>query len=213
MSTPLVTRLRLKIERIKREWKETPAEREWREIWTLVDSIEGWLYPSEGKWLFDAARSLPKDATIVEIGSFKGRSTCCLAFGCRGTNKRVFAVDTFDGGPDLQRHDSFREFCLNIKRCQLSEYVEPVRGISWEIAKTWNKPIHLLFIDGSHIYEDVLADFASFLAHVVPGSIIAFHDVHENHPGVLKAWHKTFKHQLTDIGYCDSIGYGRKPKR
>jgi predicted O-methyltransferase YrrM len=179
----------------------------------LIAPTEGWLFDAEPKWLFERALSLPDGANLVEIGSFKGLSTSCLAFGCRATKKRVFAVDTFDGGPDLQRHDSFQEFCSNIERCQLSEYVEPVRGISWEIAKTWKKPVHFLFIDGSHIYEDVMADFASFFPHVVPGGIIAFHDVHENHPGVLKAWHETFKHQLSGTGYCDSIGYGRKPKR
>ena len=211
MGTPFTTRVILKIKRTVRELN--PLEREFGKVWPLIGPIEGWLNDAETRWLFKRALSLPDNTNLVEIGSFKGRSTSCLAFGCRGTNKRVFAVDTFDGGPDLQRYDSFREFCLNIKRCQLSEYVEPVRGISWELAKTWNKPIHFLFIDGSHLYEDVLADFASFVPHVVPGGIIAFHDVHENHPGVLKAWHETFKHQLTNIGYCDSIGHGRKPRR
>jgi len=210
MGTPLTTRIVLKIRRTVREFD--PAEKEFGRAWPHIGTIEGWLSFEEARWLFKRAVALPDDTNLVEIGSFKGLSTSCLAFGCRGSAKRVFALDTFDGGPDLQRYDSFGEFCLNIERCHLSEYVEPVRGISWEIARTWNKPIHFLFIDGSHVYEDVSADFASFFAHVAPGGLIAFHDVHRNHPGVLKAWHGTAKHQLTDVGYCDSIGYGRKPK-
>jgi methyltransferase family protein len=211
MPTPFATRVILKIKRTVRELN--PAEKEFARVWPSIGPIEGWLSDAETKWLFKRALSLPDGANLVEIGSFKGRSTSCLAFGCRGTRKRVFAVDTFDGGPDLQRYDSFQEFCENMKRCQLSEYVEPVRGISWEIAKTWDKPIHFLFIDGSHIYEDVLADFDSFFPHVVLGGMIACHDVHRNHPGVLKAWHGTFKPQLASTGYCGSIGYGRKAKR
>lgn len=210
MGTPFTTRVVLKIKKIARDI--SPAEKEFRRVWPILEPIEGWLLESEGKWLFNAARSLGRHANIVEIGSYKGRSTCSLAFGCRGTKKRIFAVDTFDGGPDLQRYDSFQEFCLNIKRCELSEYVEPIRGISWEIAKTWNKPIYFLFIDGSHIYEDVMADFASFFPHVVLGGTVAFHDVHESKPGVLKAWNETIKAQLRDIGYHSTIGYGRKPK-
>jgi predicted O-methyltransferase YrrM len=210
MGTPFTTRVVLKIKEMVRELD--PAEKKFGRIWPRIDLIEGWLLNAEGKWLFKRALSLPDGANLVEIGSFKGRSTCCLAFGCRGTNKRVYAIDTFDGGPDLPRYDSFQEFCLNLKRCELSEYFEPVMGISWEFAKTWNKPIDFLFIDGSHIYEDVSADFASFLPHVVPGGIIAFHDVHENHPGVLKAWHETMRHQLADVGYCNTIGFGRKPE-
>jgi predicted O-methyltransferase YrrM len=211
MSTPLITRVGLKIKKIAREWKETPAEREWRQIWALVDSIEGWLYPSEGKWLFDAARSLPKDSTIVEIGSFKGRSTCCLAFGSREGNKRIFAIDSFDGGPGLPRAHSFPDFSQNLQRCGLSKYVEPIVGMSGDVAKTWGKPIHFLFIDGSHAYEDVLADFAGFFPYVVPGGVVAFHDVNENWPGVLKAWNEDIEHQLIETGNCEGLGYGRKP--
>jgi predicted O-methyltransferase YrrM len=213
MATPFVTKVKLKIERIKREWRETPEEREWRKTWAPFDSIEGWLFPAEAKWLFDTARSLRKDASLAEIGSFKGRSTCCLALGCRGTSKRVFAIDTFDGGPDLEPCESFPVFRQNLERAQLLEYVQPVQGISWEVAKTWTTPLDFLFIDGSHIYEHVMADFTSFFPHVVPGGIIAFHDVHTNHPGVLRAWNETFRNELTDIGSCESIGFGKKPER
>ena len=210
MRMPLTTRVILKIKRTVRELNM--AEREFVRAWPRISPIEGWLSDAEAKWLFKSAHSLRDGANLVEIGSFKGRSTCCLAFGCRGTEKRVFAIDSFDGGPDLEPHDSFQEFCWNIEGRQLSGYVEPVRGISWEVAKTWSKPIHFLFIDGSHIYEDVMADFASFFPHVVRGGIIAFHDVQENHPGVLKAWQETFKPKLEDVGHCDNIGYGKKPK-
>jgi len=210
MGTPFTTRVVLKIKRIARDI--SPAEKKFRRVWPLIEPIEGWLHDGQENWLFKRALALPDEANLVEVGSYKGRSTCCLAFGCWGTKKRVFAVDTFDGGPDLPRHDSYEEFCQNLKRCQLSKYVEPMRGLSGEIAKTWNKPIHFIFIDGSHIYDDVLTDFAGFFPHVVPGGTVAFHDVHESKPGVWKAWNETIKPQLTGIGYHSTIGYGRKPK-
>lgn len=205
---PLPRRIVLKVKRVLREL--SPAEREFLRLRPLIASIEGFLLDGQDRWLFKTARCLPRDANIVEIGSFKGRSTCCLAFGCQGSRKRVFAVDRFDGGPDLPRQDSFPEFSQNIARCGLSEYVEPIVGISVEVAKTWNKPIHLLFIDGSHRYEDVLGDFAGFFPHVVSGGIVAVHDVCEGWPGVLRAWHESIKHQLRDIGDCETLGYGRK---
>jgi predicted O-methyltransferase YrrM len=209
MRTPLSTRLRLKIKKIARDLN--PADREFRRFWPLIDSAEGWLLPSEGAWLFRAARSLPKNGNIVEIGSFKGRSTCCLALGCRETNRRVFGIDTFDGGPDLPKLNSLPDFRHNLERCGVSAYVETIVEHSGVAAKIWKKPIHLLFIDGSHSYEDVLADFAGFFPHVVPGGIVAFHDVrNESWPGVAKAWAK-IDSQLTEVGYYDSIGFGRKP--
>lgn len=215
MSTPpLPTRVRLKVKRIIREL--SPAEREFSRIWPLIDSIPGWLSDGQEKWLFKMARSLPDGASLVEVGSFRGRSTTCLAFGCRGTAKRIFAVDTFNGNEwDFADRDFFGEFSDNLQRCGVFEYVEPVIGISEEVGKTWNKPIDFLFIDGSHRYEDVVGDFESFFPSVVPGGVVALHDVNDpkgNWPGVSKAWHENVKHQLTNLGYCSTLAFGKKPK-
>jgi predicted O-methyltransferase YrrM len=211
LGTPFTTRVILKIKRTVRELSR--SERQFSEVWPCIGPIEGWLSDAETKWLFKRALSLPDAANLAEIGSYKGRSTVCLAFGCRNTNKRVFAIDTFDGGPDLARQDSFSEFRANVERCGLTKYVEPVKGISWEVARSWSTPLDFLFIDGSHIYSDVMADFASFFPHVARGGTVAFHDVHPNHPGVVKAWNETFKTQLTETGQCDSIRFGRKARQ
>jgi predicted O-methyltransferase YrrM len=210
MSTPLATRVRLKLKKIALDITQPAPEREWRRMWPIFDSIEGWLTHAEGKWLFDAARSLSDGANIVEIGSYKGRSTCCLALGCRRSDRRVFAVDSFDGGSDLPRDNSFPAFLENLKRCGVLSYVNAVTGLSGDVAKDWKKPIQMLFIDGSHNYEEVLADFIGFFPHVEYGGIVAFHDVDETKPGVLKVWNETAKCQLTGIGYCERLGYGRK---
>jgi predicted O-methyltransferase YrrM len=210
MTTPLVTKVKLKIKKIARGL--SPADREFQRIWPAVDGVEGWLLPNEGAWLFHAARSLPKAANIVEVGSFKGRSTCCLALGCKRTQRRVFAVDTFDGGPDLPKAELLPDFLRNLEVTGLSRFVEPRVGLSTEVSSKWDKPIHLLFIDGSHSYEDVLADFNGFYPYVVPGGIVAFHDVCEAWPGVLRAWNK-IELQLTKTGHCGALGYGRKLNR
>lgn len=189
-----------------------PAEREFRKVWPLVDPVEGFLAQEEAQWLFKTALDVPNGSNLVEVGSYKGRSTCSLALGCRGTNKRVFAVDPFDGGPDLPTADSFQEFSQNLRRCGVSEFVEPIIGASVDVSKSWNKPIQLLFVDGSHKYEDVLADFTGFFPHVVTGGIVAFHDVVETWPGVQRAWNDTILPALTETGHCWGIGYGRKPK-
>jgi predicted O-methyltransferase YrrM len=211
MSTPFSTRVRLKIKKVARELTETRSEREFRRHWHLLDSIEGWLLAPEAKWLFETVRSLPNRANIVEIGSYKGRSTCCLALACRKSEKRVFAIDSFDGGPNLPKVNSLPEFTKNMQRFGLSAYVEPIVGLSTDVAKSWDKPISLLFVDGSHIYQDVLADFACFGPHVLRGGIIAFHDVtNESWPDVGRAWREVIARQLNDTGNCESLSYGRK---
>ena len=193
----------------------SPTERKFTNIYPAINSIEGLLVsPDQERWLFKAARSLPDKAIIVEIGSFKGRSTCCLAYGCEGTGKKVYAIDTFDGNEtDFYRRDFFDEFRNNIEKTRLADYVIPIKGLSANVLKTWDKPIHLLFIDGSHKYEDVLEDFSGFFPHVVFGGIVAMHDVVETWPGPLKVWREYAEFRLVKTGYCKTIAFGRKPAK
>lgn len=208
---PLPRRITLKLRRIYLDLTGPVADREWRRAWPLIDSVPGYLENGQEKWLFETAFALASPANIVEVGSFKGRSTCSLAFGCRGTDKRVFAVDSFNGNDtDFSARGFFNEFTTNLKRCGLSPYVEPMIGISHEIARAWTKPIHLLFIDGSHTYEDVLADFQGFFPHVVPGGIVALHDVCDSWPGPARLWHEAVEPQLANTGSVYSLAYGRK---
>lgn len=184
-----------------------------------IYTIEGLLVLGQERWLFEAAKALPDGATIVEIGGYKGRSTCSLAFACVGTRKHVFTIDTFNGnetdfaGED--RRDFFDEWQNNIERNGLLGYVTPVIGFSSEVAKTWSEPIHLLFIDGSHQYDDVFEDFYNFYHYVVPGGIIALHDVGPSprgtHKGCYRVWHEHVKQRLIDIGACSTLAFGRKP--
>lgn len=208
---PLPRRIRLKLRRIYLDLTGPALDREWRRVWPLIDAVPGYLLPGQEYWLFQAAYSLPGAANIVEIGSFKGRSTCCLAFGCRGTKKRVFAVDVFGGNEYAELAPAYlHEFQTNVERCGVTQHVQPVIGASHQIARTWNQPIHLLFIDGSHEHEDVLADFKGFFPHVVPGGIVAFHDVCDEWPGPLRVWKENAKAQLTGMGNVGSLAYGRK---
>ena len=176
-------RLRKTLSKVYR--RVSPLDREFRRLWPFIDPVEGFLVsPDQERWLFRTARSLPGDANIVEIGSFKGRSTCCLAYGCMGSKRKVFAVDTFNGNSvDFHHRDFFKEFKRNVEERGLARYVEPLQGLSVDVAKRWHRPIHLLFIDGSHQYEDVLQDFQTFFPHVAPNGLVAFHDVEEQWPG------------------------------
>ena len=58
----------------------------------------------------------------------------------------------------------------------MSDWVIPKVKTSYRAAKGWRRPIRLLWIDGSHKYEDVKMDFLLWERHLVKGGIIAFHD-------------------------------------
>jgi len=194
----------------------------WWDYWRQIQSIEGKLLEGQDRWLLDVAHWLPDNANILEIGPYKGRGTACLAFGCLNTNKHVYAMDTFCGNDtdfivDAEFYSDWRHNLAQLGGPTLLKHITPCIGRSSAFYKYWTVPIHFLFIDGSHVYEDVLKDFESFYWHVVPGGIIALHDVDRNVEcptdgwiGPHRVWHEQAMQLLHSVGFCSTIAYGRK---
>jgi hypothetical protein len=189
----------------------TSRRRRFQRSWPDIDSIEGYLVPGQEWWLYETAYKLQPQAQIVEIGSFKGRSTACLALGCVGSQKSVYCIDTFNGNDsDFGERAFFGEFRKNLERLNLFQYVRPLVGTSREIAEHWNSPIDFLFIDGSHQYEDVLSDFDTYFPHVRDGGLVAFHDVTPNWPGPFAVWNDVARPRLRNTGQCTTLAFGFK---
>lgn len=153
------------------------------------DGIEGWLTDAEGILLENLARE-NKTGNIVEIGSWKGKSTIRLAKGTiAGKKNMVFAIDPHTGSPEHKKAlgedlNTYQEFEQNIKKAGVENYVVPIVETSEEAAITFNAPVGLVFVDGNHEYEYVKKDFDLWYPKLVSGGIIAFHD--NNWPGPKK---------------------------
>lgn len=153
-------------------------------------AIDGWLDDMQGYALALLAEQGPGVGAIVEIGSFKGRSTAWLAYGAKCANReRITAIDPFTGSPEHQPGQDWADpdlaalgstlpvFEANLRKLDLLDYVDPVVSVSADAARNWKEPIRLLFIDGDHSYEGSQLDFDSWSPHVVPGGLIALHDI------------------------------------
>jgi MMP 1-O-methyltransferase len=136
----------------------------------LIVDVPGWLTDDEGEALYELARSCRGDGVIVEIGSWKGKSTICLALGSRAGNAvPIYAVDP---------HADYRfgDFKTNVERAGISELVRPIASLSQPAADDFDEPVELLFVDGSHEFDLVLEDFEKWVPKVVDGGWVAFHD-------------------------------------
>ncbi|MEW6295837.1 MAG: class I SAM-dependent methyltransferase [Candidatus Diapherotrites archaeon] len=146
----------------------------------LARKIDGWLSDIEGEFLYNKAKVCTGKGVIVEIGSWKGKSTVWLGFGSnQGTKTKVYAIDPHNAGADLDVYgkvNTLSEFNKNIQKAKLNGIVIPIVKESMEAVKGWNKPIELLFVDGSHKYEFAKKDFLSWSKHLIEGGTIAFHD-------------------------------------
>lgn len=147
------------------------------DVQPLAASIEGWLSDTQGCALFSAAAATTGTGLIVEIGSWKGRSTAWLAAGARLKGARVYAVDPHTGSREDPEAATFDAFRANLARTGLADAVEPLVMSSAEAASVLRGPIELLFIDGDHSYEAVRRDTELWLPKLIEGGIVMFHDV------------------------------------
>lgn len=121
--------------------------------------ISGWMTPAELQFLYENAQKME---SILEIGSWKGRSTHALLSGCKG---KVTAVDHFKGSEgEAEAHrealgdDSpvYKEFMRNVGSFSNLEVLK----MSSEEAKKvlGDKKFDMIFIDAEHTYEGVRKD-------------------------------------------------------
>jgi predicted O-methyltransferase YrrM len=64
----------------------------------IVAGIQGFLKLEEISLLYDVARRCVDKGVIIEIGSWKGKSTICLALGSKdGPRVKVYSIDPHTG--------------------------------------------------------------------------------------------------------------------
>lgn len=136
----------------------------------------------EGEFLYNVAKNCTGKGVIVEIGSWKGRSTIWLGRGSKAGNKvKVYAIDPHTGS-SIHRQMygevwTFEEFKKNIEAANVDDIVVPIVKTSEEAEKDWNdRPVEFLWIDGNHEYKFVKLDFDKWFPHLINGGTIAFHD-------------------------------------
>lgn len=161
-----------------------------------LDGVEGYFSFDEA-WALNRAVAETRGGVdalrVVEIGSYKGRSTIAigLALSERGggtcvsidphapTGKASYALEHGTS-------ETYEEFLTNIRAAHVDAYVRSETLTSAEAAKAYDgRPIDVLFIDGSHDYEDVVLDIALWTPYLKPRAVVAFNDPYA--PGVNRA--------------------------
>jgi predicted O-methyltransferase YrrM len=155
--------------------------------------VKGFLDPGEGMGLYDLALEASRIGPCLEIGGYCGKSTLYLGLACRKTGSILYSVDHHRGSeeqqpgqeyydPDLYdeaegRVDTFRFFRRTIEQADLIDTVVPIVASSSLAARMWSTPLALVFIDGGHSYAAALTDYSSWSPHLLPGGILAIHDI------------------------------------
>ncbi|MDA0978108.1 MAG: class I SAM-dependent methyltransferase [Proteobacteria bacterium] len=158
-----------------------------------IETVKGFLDPVEGEALHQSCLQVAPMGAVLEVGSYCGKSTIYLGDACRKVGVTLFAVDHHRGSeehqPGEEYHDvslfdtdagvmdSFREFRRNMRRAGLEDTVVPVVAPSAVASRNWNTPLSMVFIDGGHSLEAALTDYRAWTRHLLPGGLLAIHDI------------------------------------
>ena len=176
---------------------------DWPEELRDVPSIRGWLSRDAATLLYDLARGV-QDGCIVEVGSYRGRSTLVLARGSAdGHGARVYAVEpheTFVGprGGEFGPEDR-AAFFRNMARTGAYRQVRLLNTSSEVVAPGWKEPVALLWLDGDHSYEGVRRDFDAWEPHLTEACDLVLDDTDDPRLGP-----RRLVEELTSAGWFEA---------
>ena len=146
--------------------------------------IEGWLTEAQAERLARAARDVGTGERIVEIGSYRGRSTVVLA-DAAAAGVEVVAIDPHLGrdraprqtveNADLGETD-VQAFRANLVRAGVADRVRHLRRRSEEALDDLPGPVAMLYVDGAHSLSLARLDITRWGARVPPGGLMLVHD-------------------------------------
>jgi len=172
-----------------------------RELLARAENTDGFFGRDEADFLMAAVTSAPPDAAILEVGSYKGRSTLFL-LAAMGPGQRLFSVDSFREAAAYSGH-SYSSLITHVGDPRqhllpmtLLEARPHLRGIKFDI----------VFVDGDHSFLGASQDLALSVELSRVGASVLCHDVTECFPGVQAAT-QALKSMavLTELGRVSSL--------
>jgi glycosyltransferase involved in cell wall biosynthesis/SAM-dependent methyltransferase len=161
--------------------------------------IDGWMTIGELNWLYEQAS---KCNSVLELGSWKGRSSHALLSGCKGI---VTCVDTFQGSADpkdwtndlAKKTDIYKEFMKNVGHFKNLEVLRMTGEEAASLCK--DRKFDMIFIDAGHTYEEVKKDIALWRDKATV--ILSGHDYTNAWEDVKRAVDEC----LGEVNLCESI--------
>ena len=163
----------------------------------------GWNYPPKShrefvEWLINRI----KPEVTVELGVDYGYSSFLMAL-CQ--ENPVYGIDCFDVSVHGPREDDDYQFVMSVKEKLGLDNLEIIKSYFDDVAKTWDKEIDLLHIDGLHDYENCKNDCDTWAPLVKEDGVILFHDTVSNPDGAGLFFSQL---EVPKVNFTNSFGLG-----
>lgn len=158
--------------------------------------------------------------TIIEVGTWKGASAINMGNIIKKMNLQcqLYCVDTWLGAEEfwnslkdtpernlLLKHgypQIYYQFLSNVVHCNLQKIILPLplpSTIAFKVLEYNQIQADLIYIDGSHEYEDVKTDIKLYKQLLTKKGIMFGDDYNDNWPGVKKAVNESFLKERVTI--------------
>ena len=162
----------------------------------VARAAKGFMPDDEGLALHEAGLDGGRVGPLLEIGSYCGKSAVYLGSAAAARDTVLFTIDHHHGSEENQagwdhhdtsvvdartgRMDTLPFFRRTIEDAGLERAVVGVIADAPTVGRHWATPVGLLFIDGGHADDVAMADYVTWAGFVVPGGMLAIHDVFED---------------------------------
>ncbi|HYW40271.1 MAG TPA: class I SAM-dependent methyltransferase [Terriglobales bacterium] len=185
--------------------------------WQATKDVPGFMGENEARFLGLLAACIPAQGAIVEIGSFKGRSTVMLAMVASHYGLgRIVSIDPHThnlstGADGSTLPSTYQEFQASLRKAGVTEHVEIHHAFSTDVSPTWNREIRFLWIDGDHTYEGAKSDFDGFSPFLAAGGVVALHDALNNFAGPIRVFVEEIlrTNRFGPVGFVHSIAWAQ----
>lgn len=166
------------------------------ELFDLAERTKGFMPPAEGRALYDEARRHARHGpggTWLEIGAWCGKSALYLGAAAEESDSVLYSLDHHHGSEENQEgwehfdptlvdaHDgrlnTLPTWQRTIADAGLESSVVGLIGPSRVIARHFEQPLDLVFIDGGHGHDAAWRDFEDWSVKIVDGGLLLIHDV------------------------------------
>jgi cephalosporin hydroxylase len=169
---------------------------------------KGWFSEEDALEYNKLIERIPVRGTLIEVGSFAGKSLLSIADTLNTKDIKVIAIDIWDKWPECPpgMDTSIEEFRANTKCIKNLETLKMTSKEASIILNNRGMKADGIFLDATHTYEGILKDINIWTPLVCPTGWIAGHDFHPSWAGVPKAVTEKFGSNYTVHGTVWSRG-------
>ncbi len=196
-----------------------------------MKDVKGFLSDKEAKKLQELFLKVHHLGSVLEIGTYCGKSALNFSDIAKDVNGIIYTVDHHTGSEEhqygeeyhdselfderLKKFNTLPEFLNNLKFKKMAKFIIPIIDNSQNASKVFSEKISLLFIDGGHSFETALSDYNAWKDKICTGGLLVIHDVFPNPKDGGRPPYEIYtlareSKEFNDLGLYETLGILKK---